>query len=58
MYYFMIKKKLASLITFLLLSHLTFNLVSNDIEKIQIIKDPYYIDTLELIKEVLTIKRL
>ena len=49
MHYFMIKKKLASLITFLLLSHLTFNLVSNDIEKIQIIKDPYYIDTLELI---------
>ena len=45
----MIKKKLISLITILFLFHLTFNLISNDIEKIQIIKEPYYIDTLELI---------
>ena len=45
----MIKKKLLSLITLLLLFNLTFNLVSNDIEKIKIIKEPYYIDTLELI---------
>ena len=44
----MIKKKLISLITLLFLFHLTFNLISNDIEKIQIIKEPYYIDTLEL----------
>ncbi len=44
----MIKKKLISLITFLFLFHLTFNLISNDIEKIQLIKEPYYIDTLEL----------
>ena len=45
----MIKKKLISLATLLFLFHFTFNLISNDIEKIQIIKDPYYIDTLELI---------
>jgi thiol-disulfide isomerase/thioredoxin len=44
----MIKKKLISLITLLFLFHLTFNLKSNDIEKIQIIKEPYHIDTLEL----------
>ena len=44
----MIKKKLISLITFLFLFHPTFNLISNDIEKIQIIKEPYFIDTLEL----------
>ena len=44
----MIKKKLISLISLLFLFHLTFNLVSNDIEKIQIIKEPYFIDTLEL----------
>ena len=44
----MIKKKLISLITLLFFFHLTFNLLSNDIEKIQIIKEPYYIDTLEL----------
>ena len=44
----MVKKKLISLITILFLFHLTFNLISNDIEKIQIIKEPYYIDTLEL----------
>ena len=44
----MIKKKLISLITLLFLFHLTFSLKSNDIEKIQIIKEPYYIDNLEL----------
>ena len=44
----MIKKKLISLTTLLLIFHLTFNLKSNDIEKIQIIKEPYYIDTLKL----------
>ena len=44
----MIKKKLISLITLLFLFHLTFNLISNDIEKIQIIKEPYYINNLEL----------
>ena len=44
----MIKKKLISLITFLFLFHPTFNLISNDIEKIQIIKEPYFIDNLEL----------
>ena len=44
----MIKKKIISLIFLLFLFHLTFNLKSNDIEKIQIIKEPYYIDTLEL----------
>ena len=48
MYFIMIKKKLISLITLLFLFHLTFDLISNDIEKIQIIKEPYYIDTLEL----------
>ena len=46
MYYIMIKKKLISLITLLFLFH--FNLASNDIEKIQIIKEPYHIDTLVL----------
>ena len=44
----MIKKKLISLITLLFLFHLTFDLISNDIEKIQIIKEPYYINNLEL----------
>ena len=44
----MIKKKLISLISLLFLFHLTFSLKSNDIEKIQIIKEPYYIDNLEL----------
>ena len=44
----MIKKKLISLITLLFLFHFTFNLISNDIEKIQIIKEPYYINDLEL----------
>ena len=44
----MIKKQLISLIILLFLFHLNFNLKSNDIEKIQIIKEPYYIDTLEL----------
>ena len=44
----MIKKKLISLITLLFLFHLTSNLISNDIEKIQIIKEPYYINNLEL----------
>ena len=44
----MIKKKLISLITLLFLFHLTSNLISNDIEKIQIIKEPYYINDLEL----------
>ena len=44
----MIKKKLISIITLLFLFHFTFNLISNDIEKIQIIKEPYYIDTLQL----------
>ena len=44
----MIKKQLISLIILLFLFHLTFNLKSNDIEKIQIIKESYYIDTLEL----------
>ncbi len=44
----MIKKKLISLITLLFLFHITFNLISNDIEKIQIIKEPYYINGLEL----------
>ena len=49
MYYIMIKKGLISLITILLSFHFTFNSVSNDIEKIHLIKEPYYIDTLELI---------
>ena len=44
----MIKQKKKLLITFLFIFHLTFNLISNDIEKIQIIKEPYYINTLEL----------
>ena len=44
----MIKKKLISLITLLFLFHLTANLISNDIEKIKIIKEPYYINNLEL----------
>ena len=44
----MIKKKLISLITLIFLFQLTFNLISNDIQKIQIIKEPYYIDTLKL----------
>ena len=44
----MFKKKLISLITLLFLFHPTFKLISNDIEKIQIIKEPYYIGTLEL----------
>ena len=44
----MIKKQLISLITLLFLFHLTSNLISNDIEKIQIIKEPYYINNLEL----------
>ena len=44
----MIKKKIISLIFLLFLFHLTFNLKSNDIEKIQIIKEPYYINNLEL----------
>ena len=48
MHFIMVKKKLISLITLLFLFHLTFDLISNDIEKIQIIKEPYYIDTLEL----------
>ena len=48
MHFIMVKKKLILLITLLFLFHLTFNLISNDIEKIQIIKEPYYIDTLEL----------
>ena len=48
MYFIMIKKKLISLITLFFLFHLTFNLISNDIEKIQIIKEPYYINDLEL----------
>ena len=48
MHFIMIKKKLISLVTLLFLFHLTFDLISNDIEKIQIIKEPYYIDTLEL----------
>ena len=53
----MIKEKLISLITFLFVFHLTLNLKSNDIEKIQIIKEPYYIDTLELMnyKETYTL---
>ena len=45
----MIKKKLISFIALFSLFHFTFNLVSNDIEKIQIVKEPYFIDTLELI---------
>ena len=49
MYKIMITKKLISLVSILLSFHFTFNSVSNDIEKIQMIKDPYYIDTLELI---------
>ena len=44
----MIKKKLISLITLLFLFLFTSNLISNDIEKIQIIKEPYYINNLEL----------
>ena len=48
MHFIMVKKKLISLITLLFLFHLTFDLISKDIEKIQIIKEPYYIDTLEL----------
>ena len=44
----MIKKNLISLITLLFLFHLNSNLISNDIEKIQIIKEPYYINNLEL----------
>ena len=48
MHFIMVKKKLISLITLLFLFHLTSNLISNDIEKIQIIKEPYYIDALEL----------
>ena len=48
MNFIMIKKRLISIITFLFLFHLTFNLISNDIEKIQIIKEPYYINDLEL----------
>ena len=48
MHFIMVKKKLISLVTLLFLFHLTFDLISNDIEKIQIIKEPYYIDTLEL----------
>lgn len=49
MYYVMTKKKLVSLTTLLFLFLFSFDLVSNDIEKIQIIKEPYYINTLELI---------
>tara|TARA_B100000886_G_scaffold248951_1_gene175371 strand:+ start:1273 stop:1785 length:513 start_codon:yes stop_codon:yes gene_type:complete len=41
-------KKPILLATILFLYHFTFNLVSNDIEKIQEIKEPYSIDTLEL----------
>ena len=41
MHFIMIKKKLISLITLLFLFHLTFDLISNNIEKIQIIKEPY-----------------
>ena len=44
----MIKKILTIFITLLPICYLNFNLASNDIEKIQIIKEPYYIDTLEL----------
>ena len=44
----MIKKNLISLIILLFLFHLTSKLISNDIEKIQIIKEPYYINNLEL----------
>ena len=57
MHFIMVKKKLVSLVTLLFLFHLTFNLISNDIEKIQIIKEPYYIDTLELMnyKETYTL---
>ena len=44
----MFKNKLISLTILLFLFHLTFNLISNDIEKIQIIKEPYYINNLEL----------
>ena len=44
----MLKKKLISPITLLFLLHLTFSIKSNDIEKIQIIKEPYYINNLEL----------
>lgn len=44
----MFKKKFTSTITLLLFFLISFNLASNDIKKIQIIKDPYYINTLEL----------
>ena len=43
----MIKKiNIANYLLFLF--HLSFNLISNDIEKIQIIKEPYFINGLEL----------
>ena len=45
----MIKKILTILITLLSICYLNFNLASNDIEKIQIIKEPFYIESLELI---------
>ena len=48
MHFIIFKKNLISLITLLFLFHLPFDLISNNIEKIQIIKEPYYIDTLEL----------
>ena len=45
----MIKKILTIFITLLLICYFNFNLASNDIEKIQIIKEPFYIESLELI---------
>ena len=44
----MIKKILTIFITLLPICYLNFNLASNDIEKIQIIKEPFYIESLEL----------
>ena len=45
----MIKKILIIIITLLPICYLNFNLASNDIEKIQIIKEPFYIESLELL---------
>ena len=45
----MIKKILKIFITLLPICYLNFNLASNDIEKIQIIKEPFYIESLQLI---------
>jgi thiol-disulfide isomerase/thioredoxin len=44
----MIKYKLISILTLFYLSIINFILASNDIEKIKIIKDNYYIDSIKL----------